>query len=221
MNLRRCAWRGAGAALAALAVVAVLPSPAQAARELSVSSLLRRIPVAPERPAGYDRDLFPMWSTHDDGCDTRQTVLIDEALRGPQVGPSCTVGTGRWYSAYDGVTVTEPGALDIDHVVALAEAWASGARRWTTDQRRSYANDLGYVGSLIAVTASVNRSKGDQDPAEWLPPRVSYRCTYVEHWIGVKYRWGLSVDSTERASLRVLARACGNPQMDVPRRAMR
>lgn len=218
--MRRYAWRGAAVVVTALVLGAAMPSPAQAARDISLSSLLRRIPVAPERPAGYDRDLFPMWSTQPDGCDTRQTILIDEALRGPQVGPACAIGAGRWFSPYDGVTVTEPGGLDIDHVVALAEAWASGARRWSTEQRRSYANDLGYVGSLIAVTASVNRSKGDQDPAEWLPPRTSYRCTYVQHWIGVKYRWRLSMDSTEKASLRVLARACGNPKMAVPRRAM-
>lgn len=221
MGMRTHAKRGAGALLATLLLALVVPTPAYAAREHSVSYLLRRLPVAAERPAGYDRDLFPMWSTQDDGCDTRQEVLIDEALRGPQIGPDCAIGRGRWFSAYDGVRVSEPGELDIDHVVALAEAWASGARGWTTEQRRSYANDLGYIGSLIAVTASVNRSKGDQDPAEWLPPRTSYRCTYVQHWIGVKYRWGLSVDATEQASLRVLARACGNPLMPVPRRAIR
>ena len=69
------------------------------------------------------------------------------------------------------------------------------------------------------MTASSNRSKGDQDPAEWLPPRASYRCTYVSGWIAVKWRWRLSIDATEDAALRVLVTACGNPRIKAPARA--
>jgi hypothetical protein len=115
--------------------------------------------------------------------------------------------------------VRDPSQLDVDHMVPLAEAWGSGARRWTTEVREAFANDLGYAGSLIAVTASSNRSKGDQDPAEWLPPRTAYRCTYVSEWIAVKWRWRLTIDKTEQASLRVLANACGNPRITLPARA--
>ena len=199
--------------------LSTLLAPGASAKERSILSLLRSLAVAPERPAGYDRDLFPHWDYVGRNCDVRDLVLIDEARSGPSTGRSCPVGPGRWFSPFDGVTVREPGQLDIDHMVPLAEAWGSGARRWTTAVREAFANDMGYSGSLIAVTASSNRSKGDQDPAEWLPPRVSYRCTYISEWIAVKWRWRLSVDSREQAALRVQANACGNPRIQPPVRA--
>lgn len=206
-------------ALSATLAVATLVAPAAHAQERTILSMLRSLTVAPERSTGYDRDLFPHWDYLGDDCDVRDRVLIIEALRGPSTGSSCPVGSGRWFSAFDGVTVRDPSALDIDHMVPLAEAWGSGARRWTTSVREAFANDLGYAGSLIAVTASSNRSKGDQDPAEWLPPRTAYRCTYVSEWIAVKWRWRLTVDSSEQASLRVLANSCGNPRIQAPSRA--
>ncbi len=203
----------------ASAGLAVLVAPPAAAQERSVLSMLRSLTVAPERPAGYDRELFPHWDYIGDDCDVRDLVLISEARSGPSTGRSCPVGTGRWFSEFDGVTVRDPGALDVDHMVPLAEAWASGARRWTTAVREAFANDRGYAGSLIAVTASSNRSKGDQDPAEWLPPRTAYRCTYVSEWIAVKWRWRITVDATEQAALRVQVNACGNPRIQAPARA--
>ena len=205
-------------ALASAVGVLSLVAPPASAQQRSVLALLDSLTVAPERPAGYDRDLFPHWDYVGDDCDVRDLVLIAEALRGPSTGRSCPVGTGRWFSAFDGVTVRDPSQLDVDHMVPLAEAWGSGARRWSTAVREAYANDIGYAGSLIAVTASSNRSKGDQDPAEWLPPRVSYRCTYISEWIAVKWRWRLSVDSSERAALRVQVNACGNPRITAPPR---
>ena len=182
-------------------------------------AMLKTLTIAPERDAGYERDLFPHWDYLGDRCDVRDAVLIRQAIEGPVTGSTCPVGSGLWFSAYDGVRVREPSLLDIDHMVPLAEAWGSGARRWTTSVREAFANDLAYGRSLIAVTASSNRSKGEQDPAEWLPPRTDYRCRYVSSWIGVKYRWKLSVDSSEQAALRVLATNCGNPRMVVPPRA--
>jgi hypothetical protein len=206
-------------ALATALGIGVLVAPPASAQERSVLSLLRSLKVAPDRPAGYDRDLFPHWDYVGNDCDVRDLVLIAEARRGPSTGRSCPVGTGVWFSAFDGVTVRNPSELDIDHMVPLAEAWRSGARRWSTPVREAFANDLGYAGSLIAVTASSNRSKGDQDPAQWLPPRVSYRCTYVSEWIAVKWRWRLKVDATEQAALRVQVSACGNPRITPPARA--
>lgn len=206
-------------ALAAVVAATLLAVPPVAAQERSVMSLLRSLTVASERTSGYDRDLFPHWDYVGRGCDVRDLVLIDEARRGPSTGSSCPVGTGTWLSRFDGVTVRDPGALDIDHMVPLAEAWGSGARRWSTATREAFANDLGYAGALIAVTASSNRSKGDQDPAEWMPPRDSYRCTYIREWISVKWRWRLAVDATEEAALRVQVKACGNPRVTPPARA--
>lgn len=189
------------------------------AQQRDILSLLRTLTVTPESSTGYDRELFPHWDYLGDDCDVRDAVLIAEARRGPVTGNACPVGAGRWFSAFDGVTVRDPSELDVDHLVPLAEAWGSGARTWSTSVREEYANDLGYAKSLIAVTASSNRSKGDQDPAEWLPPRTAYRCTYVASWIGVKYRWRLTIDAREEAALRVLATNCGNPRIVVPARA--
>lgn len=102
---------------------------------------------------------------------------------------------------YDGLTFTDPSDLDIDHVVALAEAWDSGAYAWDSARRRAFANDLGVSWSLIAVSASSNRSKSDKDPAEWLPTSASVRCQYLGDWVAVKARWGLAVDDAERSAL--------------------
>lgn len=71
-------------------------------------------------------------------------------------------------------------------------------------QRQRFANDLDYPGSLIAVSASSNRSKGARDPAEWLPPNGGYRCEYVRTWVEVKLRWNLSVDPAEVSAIRSL-----------------
>ncbi len=183
-------------------------------------ALIRRLPQAPEHRAGYSRDLFRLWiDANGDGCDTRHEVLIDEAVKAPHVGSGCSLTGGKWISPYDGVVVTNASGLDIDHLVPLAEAWDSGANRWTAARREAFANDLGVPWALFAVTASSNRSKGDQDPAEWLPPLKSDRCTYVVDWVAVKIRWGLSVDPTERRALLADAAGCGNTRIpSIPRR---
>jgi hypothetical protein len=117
------------------------------------------------------------------------------------------------------VTVRSAAKLDIDHVVPLAEAWQSGAWRWSTATRTRYANDLGYRPSLIAVTAHTNRSKGDREPQSWLPPRKSLDCRYLSWWVAVKWRWRLTVDRPEKRFLVGHLRSCGWPKVAKPRRA--
>lgn len=176
-----------------------------AAPRTSAVQVLNSLPVAPEQMVGYSRDLFRLWVDADsDGCDTRQEVLVAEAVSG-RIG-GCTVLGGRWVSEYDGVVTESARTFDIDHMVPLKEAWDSGAWRWTPGTRQSFANDLGYRHSLIAVSASSNRSKSDRDPAEWLPALA--RCTYVKQWIAVKYRWRLSVDAREKSSLLRVLGSC-------------
>ncbi|CAL9674121.1 hypothetical protein SUDANB176_07636 (plasmid) [Streptomyces sp. enrichment culture] len=81
------------------------------------------------------------------------------------------------------IWVTSASGLDIDHMVPLAESWDSGASAWTAQRREAYANDQGADASLVAVTARSNRSKADQDPAEWLPPAAGVHCRYVAEWL--------------------------------------
>ena len=149
--------------------------------------------------SGYSRDKFPHWSIVSGNCDTRETVLKRDGT-GVTVGSGCYPTAGTWKSPYDGVTVSLASSVDIDHVIPLAEGWRSGAVSWTTAKREQFANDLSSP-QLIAVSASSNRSKGDQDPAQWLPPQTGYRCTYARMWIATKHKWGLSVDSAEKTAL--------------------
>lgn len=165
--------------------------------------------VEAEYTSGYNRDLFRHWIDADgDGCDTRKEVLIAESLEPVQTGSQCAILTGRWYSIYDNTETTDSSRFDIDHVVALKEAWDSGAWNWTADQRKEFANDLSEPFFLIAVSASSNRSKSDRDPAEWLPTNNAYRCDYVRIWIDVKRAWNLSVDPAEDAALRNVLAGC-------------
>lgn len=184
----------------------------------SVSVVLKSLKVAPEVRSGYDRSLFRHWiDASRNGCDTRQEVLIRQSLISVTRSAGCRVVQGRWVSAFDGVVTTNPSTFDIDHLVPLAEAWDSGAHRWSPATREAFANDLGFRGSLIAVSASSNRSKSDRDPAEWLPPMKSYVCDYVTTWIAVKHRWSLAIDRSERTALRKNVKSCGNPRINVPR----
>ena len=195
-----------------LVVGVAVATSAQADTRRDAIRVLNALPVSVERPDGYDRELFRHWSDLDaDGCDTRQQVLIDERTAGRIDG--CDVVGGRWVSVYDGVETSEPGGFDVDHVVPLKEAWDSGAWRWSARTRERFANDVGFPGSLIAVSASSNRSKSDQDPAEWLPERGV--CAYAKTWIAIKFRWRLAVDTTEKSELTRILAGCP-PRMRVP-----
>ncbi len=176
-----------------------LPSKATAQSELNALTVKTEGTMT-----GYSRDLFPHWSSQGGGCDTRQVVLKRDA--DSYVG-SCPVTSGSWYSYYDGLTFTNPSDLDIDHVVPLAEAWRSGASSWTTTTRQAFANDLEGP-QLIAVSASSNRSKGDQDPSTWQPTRSGASCGYSKMWIHTKSRWGLSLQSAEKTALQTMLNTC-------------
>lgn len=193
---------------AAVLVTSPLPAADAAGQvvRVRIRRAVRHLPVAREVRRGYDRDKFRLWVDADGDCrDTRDEVLADESLV-PVSG--CDIQRGKWRSWYDRRTYRRSTGLDIDHLVPLAEAWDSGARRWNAATRERYANDLRDPRTLVAVSASVNRSKGDQDPAEWLP-RFG-RCRYVRDWVAVKIRWSLSVNRAEKRALARRARHCPN-----------
>lgn len=204
---------GVLASVAALAVTALITAPAaQAAPPTPISAAAARAYLATVTPkaegssSGYSRDLFPHWSTVSGSCNTRETVLKRDGV-GVVTDSSCAAVSGSWYSEYDGATWYAASDLDIDHVVALSEAWRSGANSWTTSKRQQFANDLSRP-QLIAVTDNVNQAKGDLDPAEWLPSRTAYRCTYARSWVHVKQYWGLSMDSAEKSALQGVLNGC-------------
>ena len=164
--------------------------------------------IAPDQLSGYERTLFKHWIDADkDKCDTRKEVLIQEAVSIPKLSSGCVFNGGKWISAYDGLATTDYSTLDIDHIVPLSEAWRSGAWKWSPAQREAFANDLTDLRSLIAVTASLNRQKSDQDPSTWLP--LVDKCTYVSNWIAIKVRYSLTVDTAEATALTTLIASCG------------
>ncbi|CAB5240409.1 unannotated protein [freshwater metagenome] len=163
--------------------------------------------IAPDQTSGYERTLFKHWIDADkDKCDTRKEVLIQESVSTPKLGANCAITGGKWISSYDGRVTSDATTLDIDHLVPLSEAWKSGAYKWNTSQREAFANDLSDERVLVAVTASLNRSKGDQDPANWMPPKN--QCSYISQWISVKIRYSLTVDSDEAKALTSWISTC-------------
>lgn len=201
--------------LALPAANAATPAPPSTVSKSQLTSLLHTNPES--NSASYDRALFVLWVDADgNGCNTREEVLIQESLIRATSGSGCTITGGKWYSVYDDKTFTVASQLDIDHFVPLKEAWESGAWAWTPDQRKAFANDLGYTDSLRAVSAASNRSKSDGDPADWLPPFAGFRCTYLENWVLVKYRWSLAADARELALLNTNLANCPDVQLTLP-----
>lgn len=210
-RMSRIAVLAASAALATATSLLTAPA-AQAAMPTPVSATtargyLSQLTVQAEGSStGYSRDLFPHWITQSGTCNTREVVLKRDGSN-VQQDSSCAAVSGTWFSEYDGATWSLASDVDIDHMVPLSEAWKSGASSWTTAQRQSFANDLTRP-QLIAVTDNVNQSKGDQDPATWMPPRTAYRCTYVRAWVQVKYYYNLKIDSAEKSALQSTLNGC-------------
>ena len=155
--------------------------------------------------SGYSREKFPHWRDTGSNCDIRDSVLKRDGTKVKVSG--CNVVAGSWTSVYDGDKITDPSKVDIDHVVPLANAWRSGANKWTTDQRGDFANDLEDP-QLVAVSASSNRSKGDQDPSTWKPELSGSWCEYAQDWITVKSKWKLTVTTAEKSALTDMLEKC-------------
>ncbi|MEU4655024.1 HNH endonuclease family protein [Streptomyces sp. NPDC023723] len=213
-------------ALAAAVTALLLPASAHASPvravapgdtvTLTVREALDALDVAEEDTTAYKRSNFKHWIDADkDGCNTRMELLLEEAVETPEQGEPCKLTGGRWYSAYDDKYIDGPGGLDADHRVPLGEAWDSGAAGWSAQERQDFANDLGDPRSLVMVSGSSNRSKGEKDPAQWQPPAEGNRCEYNTEWIVVKTRWGLSVDRAEHEALEDQLADCPDEKFTV------
>jgi len=164
---------------------------------------------------GYSREIFgPAWFDVDrNRCNTRDDILARD-LQERQMGGSCRVLAGILFpDPYTGENirfVRGKSLVDIDHVVALAQAWESGAWQWRFPQRVRFAND---PLNLLAVSARANRQKGDREAAAWLPSNRSFRCDYIARQIAVKVKYRLSVTSAEKAAMARVLRTCPNQQL--------
>jgi len=168
-------------------------------------------PAAVTSDLDYDRRDWRHWTDADGDCqDARQEVLIrqSEVPVSFEDGRECRVASGRWTCPYTGEVLTDPSALDVDHVVSLREAHDTGGAGWDAARREAFANDLDSP-ELAAVTASSNRSKGSRGPEEWMPPDPSGRCRYLRARVTVQLRWGLAIPEPEaRHALRLLVEEC-------------
>jgi Protein of unknown function (DUF1524)/Excalibur calcium-binding domain len=169
---------------------------------------------------GYEREEFgDGWADTDhNGCDTRNDVLARD-LTGERFrsGSDCVVVSGTLDDPYSGRTIEfrrGEGTSDdvqIDHVVALSDAWQKGAQGWDADRRTAFAND---PLNLLAVDGPLNQQKGDGDAATWLPPNTSYRCAYVARQVAVKTGYGLWVTRAERNAAATVLTGC--PDQPLP-----
>ncbi len=182
--------------------------------------MLADLPVKGRAPmTGYEREEFgqPWLDADRNGCDTRNDIL-GARLTHLEFKPGtrdCLVLSGDLADPYTGDRIHfEYGVgtlVDIDHVVALGNAWATGAGQWTIRKRAALAND---PLDLLAVDAGENRSKGDGDAATWLPPRKSFRCDYVARQIAVKAKYDLWVTAPEREAMERVLSGC--PDQSLP-----
>lgn len=153
----------------------------------------------------YSRDAFgSAWKDVDrNGCDTRNDILgRDFTIAIIKAGTNdCKVIGGTWTDPYSNESYTfteQPSEAQIDHVVALSNAWQMGADLWTDETRTEFAND---PLNLIATVASLNRQKSDSNAASWLPPYKPGRCDFIARQVAVKTKWQLFVTSSEKVAM--------------------
>ena len=188
--------------------------PSVSSHEGTALAALEELPVKGRAPmTGYDRDQFgPAWLDADrNGCDTRNDMLARD-LTHLEFEPGthdCVVVNGDLADPYTAAAIHfvygDGTLVDIDHVVALGNAWATGAFRWPIRKRAAIAND---PLNLLPVDASANRQKGDADAATWLPSNKAYRCAYVARQVTVKSKYDLWVTPPEKAAMERVLGSC-------------
>jgi hypothetical protein len=183
---------------------------------MTASAVLETLAVKGRAPkTGYERSQFgPAWSDVDrNGCDTRNDILNRDltSITYKAGTHNCLVLSGTLIDPYSGEKIAfERGVatsseVQIDHVVALSNAWQTGAFKLTYEKRLAFAND---PINLLAVKGRLNSQKGDGDAATWLPPLKSIRCAYVAQQIVVKAKYGLWVTPPEKAAMVGLLSKC-------------
>ena len=200
----------------AIALVAILSFPNANAANSTAEILLDSLAVKGRAPkTGYTRAQFGQtWAdVNRNGCDTRNDILkrdltnvvFREGTR------NCVVESGTLIDPYSGITINfvkgvkSSMEVQIDHVVALSNAWQTGAFKLSQERRTEFANDQE---NLLAVQGRLNSQKGDGDAATWLPPLKKYRCTYVSKQIAVKAKYGLWVTAPEKAAMKNILAKC-------------
>ncbi len=177
----------------------------------SALSVLDSLAIKGRAPkTGYARTQFGNgWATSG-GCDTRERILQRDMVN-TVVSDGCKVMSGVLHDPYTGKDIAftrgidTSSAVQIDHVVALSDAWQTGAQQLTADQRQQLAND---PLELLAVDGPANQQKSDGDAATWLPANKSFRCQYVARQIAVKAKYTLWVTAAEKEAIQQVLSSC-------------
>lgn len=175
---------------------------------------LPTLPVrAKDSMDGYSRDLFPHWRdastwgwpvAPNNSCNARNAALYRDG-ENVTMSSTCTNLQGTWVDPYGAGKYDAASDIDIDHVVPLGDAYATGAAAWDTTKRTQYANDPLV---LISADDSLNQSKGDDDPSQWKPPNTAAYCLYATRWVLIKDKYGLWVTSSEKSALNSMLATC-------------
>jgi Protein of unknown function (DUF1524) len=196
-----------------IAGVTLTPQVSSAASQPLAAKVLAKLQVKGRAPkTGYSRSLFSDGWGDIGYCDTRNYILKRD-LRSItwRSGENCIVATGVLQDPYTGATINfvrgvrTSLAVQIDHIVAVSDAWQKGAQQMTPANRYNFYND---PLNLLAVDGPTNESKGDGDAATWLPPNKSFRCTYVSRQIAVKAKYKLWVTSAEKDAMSRVLNSC-------------
>ncbi|MEO6109877.1 MAG: HNH endonuclease family protein [Candidatus Saccharimonadales bacterium] len=181
------------------------------------STTLETLAVKGRAPkTGYSRDQYGSgWSTIN-GCDTR-TIILNRDLQNPVLDEECRVIGGTLNDTYTGKIIIfskeTAAAIQIDHVVALSDAWQKGAQLLTRQKRIQLAND---PIELLAVDGPANQAKGDADAASWLPSNKTFRCQYVARQIAVKQKYSLWVTDAEMTAMKQVLASCPTEGLPTP-----
>lgn len=186
--------------------------------ETPAGEALASLPIKGRAPkTNYSREQFGGGWERIDDCDMRNYILARDLIETTFVTPSCKVASGILSDPYGGKRIAftrGPETSDdvqIDHIVALSDAWQKGAQSLTREQRVSLAND---PLELLAVDGDLNQQKGDGDAATWLPPNKTYRCEYVARQIAVKKKYSLWVTRSEYDAMASILQSC--PSQKIP-----
>jgi len=217
-------WEIRISAVIAALFLGATPNPASGVEQEPglATAVLETLAVKGRAPkTGYTRAQFgPAWADVDrNGCDTRNDILKRDlsAITYRAKTRNCVVESGTLVDRYSGKTINfvkgniSSMEVQIDHVVALSNAWQTGAFKLSADQRKALSND---PLNLFAVKGRLNSQKGDGDAATWLPPLKSFRCSYVAQQIAVKARYSLWVTAPEKAAMVSILAKC--PTQKVP-----
>ena len=193
-------------------------APVKTGKVSPVIAVLNKLAVKGRAPkTGYDRSLFGDGWGNLGYCDLRNYVLNRDLTNVTwRSGENCMVATGTLRDPYTGKTinfvrgVSTSLKVQIDHVVAVSDAWQKGAQQWNTTKRVAFYND---PLNLLAVDGPTNSAKGDSDAASWLPPNKAYRCAYVARQVAVKSKYGLWVTSAEKSTIAGILATCPTQQL--------